>query len=179
VGLAVRQIAWGAANGAVLGAVVAPSGALVTAPHILLNWVLSILGGVFLGLFRGIMAGTATAAVHVAVVALLPVARHPRLYRWGMSLLGALIGLGIMRLTIAAVFFFGRGGDGDGWHWALGWSLDEYPTSTAFLTVVVLPTLLVGLGTWWATRRVAAWYVRVPLRYLPIETVSPPARRDA
>src|SRR5687768_7315212 len=123
------------AGGVVLGTPAAIVAAMATSAPVLLEMVLAGMGGMALGLFCGARIGFVTAVVHVAVVARLPVARRPRVYRWGMSLLGAAIGMSIVRLTLAAIFFLGRGAEGDGWYWELGWNLDEFATLTGFLTV--------------------------------------------
>jgi hypothetical protein len=166
--LFVRQVFWvvvsavvlSAAFGAVVGLAMyeppPPNAVLSTWPTaggLALNGAFS-LG--LIGSFGGIAVGFVLGLLHVLVAPLRGLA-DGRPYRWLMPMVGLGVGLFLGRLGTAMVVyqFFS-----DFEIWSLGWNPEDFPSMNVFLEIVVVPTLLVGFGSWWATERTVVWFIR-------------------
>lgn len=154
-----RQVYWVAVSGLVLGTVWGILSAAVAPPTSLLDltlWViLQVPGGAMLGLIGGFWVGVITGPLHALVAGVIPVPQQERLYRWVMRLLGIATSVVTARYGLALLAYWAID-----FNWDLGWNQEDFPTLRAFLWGVVVPTLFAGLGGWWATERVSAWYVR-------------------
>jgi hypothetical protein len=168
-GLFVRHLLWVIVGGAVLGAAYGAALAIMVyrqpPPNAVLStWptlVAAVLSGALLlgvlGIVAGLLVGLVTGLVTACVTAAMPFPqRTERRYRWIMRLLGIGLGLFLGRWGTAFLAYWFID-----FNWDWGWNREDFPTLDGFVWLAVVPTLLVGLGVWWATERAMSWYLRV------------------
>jgi hypothetical protein len=105
---------------------------------------LPIAFGVFGGL-AGFLLGLITSLLTALAAAMLGLlSTSERWYRWITCPLGATVCLIVVRLIMAQVEYV----TGDFHYYGLGWDQENFPRFETFILVIVIPTLLAGLGGW-------------------------------